>query len=106
MDEDSEQKWVKGVANPFSDPVPQDRPSEYLHECYPLCFGGELQKVQGGPHCIVAMDTCFTQKHNKDPERQHSYDLFIPEIQMKAMEEFIESVQGLTPTRQKDRTTQ
>ena len=65
MYEDSEQKRAKAVANPFSDPVPQDRPSEYLCEHCLLCFGGESQKGQSGPHCIVAMDGCFTQKHNK-----------------------------------------
>ena len=71
MYEDSEQKQAKAVANPFSVPVPRDRPSEYLRERCSLCFGGESQKGQSGPHCIVAMDGCFMQKHNKqirDPE--------------------------------------
>lgn len=53
------------------------------------------------PDCIIALDTCFIQKHNKqtqDPEHPHPYDIFIPESQVKAMEEYIERVWGLTRT--------
>ena len=59
------------------------------------------------PDCIVAMDACFTHKHNKqiwDPEHPHPYNVFIPEPHVKAMEDYIQSIWG--PTRASRRAKQ
>ena len=48
-EDSAEPKRVKGITNPFPDPVPRDRPTEYLRERCPLCFGGATEaKMQSG----------------------------------------------------------
>ena len=39
-------KRSKGVTNPFPDPLPRDRPSDYLRERCPLYFGGQFSQKQ------------------------------------------------------------
>lgn len=45
---------------------------------------------------MFCLDTCFTQKHNKqktrDPPRQHPKSVFIPETEVEVWEAFVKSV--------------
>lgn len=71
-----------------------------------------IHLTYNSPHCIVALDAYFTQKHNKqiqDSKQHHPYDSFIPKTQVKAMEEYIESVGGpdhTKPAKQKEESKQ
>ncbi|KAI6137013.1 hypothetical protein F5141DRAFT_996682, partial [Pisolithus sp. B1] len=86
----------------------------------PLCFGGNLWRAKTDPNdldCIVCLDACFTQKRTNNPWNSAASDppnptntVFIPESEVKAMEDFIEKQQScssnhhsLAQTQQEDR---
>ncbi|KAJ3713997.1 hypothetical protein DFJ43DRAFT_1134907 [Lentinula guzmanii] len=67
------------------DPPPLTRPSEYLRERCPVCFGGKT-KFKDGFSVLVCLDACFTQKHNHqthDPFYEHPHTSFIPTDQVE-----------------------
>ncbi|KAG6805899.1 hypothetical protein H0H92_013549, partial [Tricholoma furcatifolium] len=103
-DEESEEdgeEGENGPSNPFPDPRPQSRPSEYLRSRCPLCFGGDFDHSEEadnkGPNAIVCIDACFTQKRNRqerDPPRAHPRTVFVPEHDTNKMEEYVERLRG------------
>ncbi|KAH9912541.1 uncharacterized protein B0H18DRAFT_1088385 [Fomitopsis serialis] len=77
------------------------RASEYLHACCPLCFGSDKmylfwQLTLCSPDVIVCLDVCFTQKcckgkaGTRDPPRAHPDTVFVPEEEVKTMEDIVE----------------
>ncbi|RDB25584.1 hypothetical protein Hypma_006945 [Hypsizygus marmoreus] len=85
-------------SNPFPDPLPRIRPSDYLRSRCPLCFGGKFPRSHGeasGPDAIVCIDACFTQKRNhqaRDPPRTHPHTIFVPEADANRMENYVEHI--------------
>ncbi|KDR70808.1 hypothetical protein GALMADRAFT_75558 [Galerina marginata CBS 339.88] len=82
-------------------PTPKhpDRPSEYLRERCPLCFGGDNWKKNDDlVDVIVCIDACFTQKRRKSQgkawqePRVHPETIFVPTEELVAMEEKVETV--------------
>ncbi|KDR66151.1 hypothetical protein GALMADRAFT_44200, partial [Galerina marginata CBS 339.88] len=101
LDDTREELWSMNTNNvdveDDADNAGLDRPSEYLRERCPLCFGGsnwhqpdELVDV------IVCLDACFTQKRRKSQgnawaaPREHPETVFIPEKDVKVMEAMVE----------------
>ncbi|KAG6914030.1 hypothetical protein DXG01_002854, partial [Tephrocybe rancida] len=90
---------VEEPLNPFPDPLARVRPSDYLHACCPLCFGGEIptprpecDRPNDNPNTIVCVDACFTQKcdcQSQDPPCTHPRTVFIPEADAEAMEKYV-----------------
>ncbi|KAJ7845029.1 hypothetical protein B0H14DRAFT_2358311, partial [Mycena olivaceomarginata] len=86
--------------NPFPDPQPRARPSEYLRSRCPLCFGNLEHDGSMLADVIVSLDACFTQKKNKsptDPPRTHPKTHFIPEAHTARTEEYVEHVRAGDP---------
>ncbi|KAJ3716253.1 hypothetical protein DFJ43DRAFT_1006930 [Lentinula guzmanii] len=76
------------------DPPPLSRPSEYLRERCPVCFGGKTKFKDG---VLVCLDACFTQKHNhqtRDPFYEHPHTSFIPTDQVEVWKNRVESMQS------------
>ncbi|KAJ3818040.1 hypothetical protein F5880DRAFT_1492029 [Lentinula raphanica] len=77
----------------------RDQPSEYLRRRCPLCFGG-TSALDEELSCIVCLDACFTQKNNthtyRDPERTHPRTVFVPESDVIAWQNFVETVRPTT----------
>ncbi|RDB27721.1 hypothetical protein Hypma_003286 [Hypsizygus marmoreus] len=98
IDEQSTSGSPPQPSNPFPDPLPRVRPSDYLRARCPLCFGGKFPRVQSessGPDAIVCIDACFTQKRNRqarDLPRTHPRTVFIPEQDGDRMEKYVESI--------------
>ncbi|TFK59700.1 hypothetical protein BDN72DRAFT_780383 [Pluteus cervinus] len=94
--------------SPFPEPRQRSRPSEYLRQRCPACFGGEYPpKNLKGPYVNVAGDACFTQKRNKgkhDPLLSHPDTVFIPEEDVLKMQEYVEGVR-LASSRKKTKAT-
>ncbi|KII83000.1 hypothetical protein PLICRDRAFT_76994, partial [Plicaturopsis crispa FD-325 SS-3] len=84
------------------------RPSEYLRQRCPLCFGGQISHDPDvltrhySADVIVCLDACFTQKRRKnrdgrrDPPRAHPESVFIPDDDVRAMRDFVEERRGPT----------
>ncbi|TFK58292.1 hypothetical protein BDN72DRAFT_782285, partial [Pluteus cervinus] len=108
--------------SPFAEPRQRERPSDYLRERCPLCFGGEFPptNLSGSVSCsydeyisvltphnlrpdaIVCVDACFTQKRNKgprDPQRNHPDSVFISEETVHDMQEFVAEVRTNSTTK-------
>ncbi|KAL0571743.1 hypothetical protein V5O48_010214 [Marasmius crinis-equi] len=88
-------EWARKRARVDDERLPPlDRPSEYLRSRCPLCFGGADFELN--LDAIVCIDACFTQKHNrgmgKDPLKTHPDSVFMPEEEVDAMEETVESI--------------
>jgi len=86
-----------------------DRPSDYLRQHCPLCFGGEnwckpsemwvelliLKVLVVSVDAIVCIDACFTQKRHKNQGKQwvmplqHPDTVFIAKDEVAAMEEIV-----------------
>ncbi|KAJ7021923.1 hypothetical protein C8F04DRAFT_972110 [Mycena alexandri] len=84
------------AANPFPDPQPRARPSEYLRERRPACFGGDFNTADM-IDVKVCVDACFTQKKRKsvpDPPKHHPNTHFLPEDQSQQMEQFVDALRG------------
>ncbi|KAF8054925.1 hypothetical protein FPV67DRAFT_1598916, partial [Lyophyllum atratum] len=84
-------------SNPFGDPLPRARPSDYLRSRCPLCFGGTFSPIRDAsqPHAIVCEDACFTQKRNhqaRDPPHAHPRTVFVDEHDTAQMEDYVESI--------------
>ncbi|KAJ7755601.1 hypothetical protein B0H14DRAFT_3599812, partial [Mycena olivaceomarginata] len=94
------------VENPFKEPPPRTRPSEYLRRRCPACFGGLVHEMARA-HVPLRMDfnccldACFTQKRNAgpttDPVKLHPDTHFLPEHLGSKMEEYVDSVRDTKP---------
>ncbi|KAJ7111122.1 hypothetical protein C8R46DRAFT_932834 [Mycena filopes] len=94
--------------NPFPDPQPRTRPSEYLRERCPSCFGGDF-KTSDGIDVQICADACFTQKKRKsdpDPPKHHPNTHFVSEDQSQQMEEFVDAMRKPLPKQKKARVEQ
>ncbi|KAG6835143.1 hypothetical protein H0H93_004459, partial [Arthromyces matolae] len=95
------------TVNPFPDPLPRQRPSDYLRSACPLCFGGTFQEPNADndvPQAIVCVDACFTQKRNsgaRDPPRSHPCSVFVPESEVEKMERYVAHKRPTNPRPQK-----
>ncbi|TRM60906.1 hypothetical protein BD626DRAFT_359176, partial [Schizophyllum amplum] len=75
-------------------------PSEYLRSRCPACFGSGARLAEidaNSPDCVVALDACFTQKHNKqqrDPPFTHARPIMLAEDVLARTAERVEA-QGL-----------
>ncbi|KAG6823688.1 hypothetical protein H0H92_009348, partial [Tricholoma furcatifolium] len=83
--------------NPFGEPIPRVRPSDYLRSRCPLYFGRsvEHQIENDRVDVIVCLDACFTQKRNRqprDPPLAHPHSVFIDETQVNKFEVYVESL--------------
>ncbi|KAJ7820153.1 hypothetical protein B0H14DRAFT_2834347 [Mycena olivaceomarginata] len=88
------------VENPFKEPPPRTRPSEYLRRRCPACFGGTSDiPLRMDFNCCL--DACFTQKRNAgpttDPVKLHPDTHFLPEHLGSKMEEYVDSVRDAKP---------
>ncbi|KAJ7801287.1 hypothetical protein B0H14DRAFT_2615494 [Mycena olivaceomarginata] len=77
--------------NPFPDPQPHARPSEYLRSWCPLCLGNlEHDDSMLFSGCLF---------HTKDPPRTHPKTLFIPEAHAARTEEYVKHQKRKKPTK-------
>ncbi|KAL1741675.1 hypothetical protein HDZ31DRAFT_1093, partial [Schizophyllum fasciatum] len=73
------------------------RPSDYLERRCRLCFGSGARLSATGSHmpdCVVALDACFSQKHNKqrrDPPFSHPDSSMIAETVLDVTEEWVDN---------------
>jgi hypothetical protein len=83
-------------ANPFPEPPPLTRPSDYLISRCPACFGGLLHDPSQHVDIHVCLDACFTQKRRRkgarDPPRTHPNTVFISESTADQMGAHVEQV--------------
>ncbi|KAJ7697062.1 hypothetical protein B0H14DRAFT_2418321 [Mycena olivaceomarginata] len=89
------------VENPFKEPPPRTRPSEYLRRRCPACFGGLVHDRSVKMDFNCCLDACFTQKRNAgpttDPVKLHPDTHFLPEHLGSKMEEYVDSVRDTKP---------
>ena len=73
-------------------------PSVYLQKRCPLCFGGiNWHDCNSVADVIVCLDACFTQKRRqggKDPVHKHPQTVFVPQADVKSMEEFVDETRN------------
>ncbi|PPR01991.1 hypothetical protein CVT26_008736, partial [Gymnopilus dilepis] len=76
-----------------------NRPSEYLRERCPCCFGGDnWHKPDEMVDAIVCIDACFTQKRRKDqsdswkPPHSHPETIFVSAEEVAEMEATVEEL--------------
>ncbi|KAF4586576.1 hypothetical protein EYR40_010588 [Pleurotus pulmonarius] len=84
--------------SPFPEPPNRDRPSDYLQNQCPCCFGGVFPR-EGlkGPNALVSLDACFTQKHRQkdcDPPLGHPRTVFLPEADVDATEQYVDALRS------------
>ncbi|KDR70621.1 hypothetical protein GALMADRAFT_43068, partial [Galerina marginata CBS 339.88] len=86
-----------------NNPMEGDRPSNYLCERCPLCFGGENWcKKDELVDAIVCIDACFTQKRRKSDSkawtapRTHPDSVFVSKEDVDNMEAEVEDVRPST----------
>ncbi|KAJ6534910.1 hypothetical protein B0H19DRAFT_964183, partial [Mycena capillaripes] len=80
--------------NPFPDPEPRERPSEYLCARCPACFSGDFKK-RGLTDIKVCLDACFTHRKKAsvpDPPKTYPHTHFVPEEQSEQMENYVDAV--------------
>ncbi|KAJ7431665.1 hypothetical protein B0H11DRAFT_1749743 [Mycena galericulata] len=94
-------------SNPFPDPPPRSRPSDYLRARCPACFGGDKYGPEDFANIKVCVDACFTQKKNKsapDPPKHHPGTHFVGEDVSDRMETYVDAVrESRTSKRQRKR---
>ncbi|KAI5887797.1 uncharacterized protein SCHCODRAFT_02515344 [Schizophyllum commune H4-8] len=87
-------------ASPASEDPLAPRPSAHLQACCPICFGSARRLSQSSPtspDCLVSIDACFSQKHNKqrrDPIFLHPDDFMIDEATLTSTAEWVEAIRG------------
>ncbi|KAF8834234.1 hypothetical protein BDN67DRAFT_992712 [Paxillus ammoniavirescens] len=88
-----------GGGGAAKDPQQLQNPSDYLRSRCPLCFGGLNWRKERDSlvDVIVCIDTCFTQKHSKNPRGAEGHDplnptssVFIPSEAVTQMEVHVE----------------
>ncbi|KII82649.1 hypothetical protein PLICRDRAFT_66933, partial [Plicaturopsis crispa FD-325 SS-3] len=113
-DEDANEDSDGGASSHQSqEEPPLSRPSEYLRQRCPLCFGGKnCHDPSVVADVIACLDACFTQKRRKnkdgqrDPPRSHPDSVFMPEEDVEAMRAFVEATRGSSRTRSRPAETQ
>ncbi|KAK7448049.1 hypothetical protein VKT23_013806 [Stygiomarasmius scandens] len=91
----SQQEDISNVQDPCDPPL--SRPSEYLRERCPICFGGHFDpenKRLELSDIIVCLDANFTQRHNtrgRDPARRHPDTFFIPEADVAEVQDRVDA---------------
>ncbi|KAJ7318477.1 hypothetical protein DFH08DRAFT_971233 [Mycena albidolilacea] len=103
---DSEDEGAGDAPNPFPDPPPRTRPSDYLISRCPACFGGLEHDASQQVDIEVCLDGCYTQKrkHTKtgrDPPRMHPQTRFVSEATAQKMDEHVETVRPPKPAKAK-----
>ncbi|KAJ7447425.1 hypothetical protein FB451DRAFT_1411843 [Mycena latifolia] len=98
--EDSEEEATP-PSNPFPEPPPRTRPSDYLISRCPACFGGLVHDPSQQVDIHVCADTCFTQKRRRkgvrDPPRTHPNTVFVPEPTADQMGAHVDDVRPSRP---------
>ncbi|KAJ6538683.1 hypothetical protein DFH09DRAFT_1323637 [Mycena vulgaris] len=95
--------------NPFPEPPPRSRPSDYLISRCPACFGGLVHDPTQHVDVNVCADACFTQKRRwkgaRDPPRTHPNSVFVPETTADQMGAHVEEVRppGARPPKKQAR---
>ncbi|KAJ6471983.1 hypothetical protein C8R45DRAFT_936644 [Mycena sanguinolenta] len=87
--------------NPFPEPPPRTRPSEYLRRRCPACFGNLEHDPTEVADVMVSIDACFTQKKKKSPRgppKFHPNTHFIPEDVAARTEEYVEGARDAKKT--------
>ncbi|KAL1658387.1 hypothetical protein GGF50DRAFT_67355, partial [Schizophyllum commune] len=90
-------------------PPPLTAPTQYLRGRCPACFGGARRhnlQDPSAPDVLVALDACFSQKHNKqtrDPPFHHPDGIMLDEAALAAAEA---RVNTLRPRKDKERRKQ
>ncbi|KAF7368005.1 hypothetical protein MSAN_00866300 [Mycena sanguinolenta] len=82
-DDDSDDESPPDAPNPFPEPPPRTRPSDYLLSRCPACFGG----LEHDPSQKVDID-----KGGRDPPRTHPGTHFVPEETAEKMDEHVDGV--------------
>ncbi|KAJ7472816.1 hypothetical protein FB451DRAFT_1175525 [Mycena latifolia] len=94
------------VKNPFCEPLPRTRPSEYLRRRCPACFGALAHDPSATADVFVCVDACFTQKRNTgapDPPKTHPATHFISETLSTKMEEYVDGMRDTKPSAKRPR---
>ncbi|KAJ7832722.1 hypothetical protein B0H13DRAFT_2370815 [Mycena leptocephala] len=82
---------------PFPEPPTRVRPSEYLRQRCPACFGNLQHDPSEIVDVMVSIDACFTQKKKKspkDPPKYHPDTHFVPEDLAAKTEAYVDSVRN------------
>ncbi|KAJ7127206.1 hypothetical protein C8R44DRAFT_830670 [Mycena epipterygia] len=90
----------EATSNPFDDPPPRTRPSDYLRRRCPACFGDLTHDPAAVADFFACVDACFTQRRNKgahDPPKAHPDTHFIPEDLSAKMEKYVDGVRDTRP---------
>ncbi|KAL1738166.1 hypothetical protein HDZ31DRAFT_7046, partial [Schizophyllum fasciatum] len=86
------------------------RPSDYLRSRCPACFGGSRRlSVENSsvPDVLVAIDACFSQKHNKqarDPAFHHPNDIMLSEEALQSADDRVRALRNRGGRRTKARS--
>ncbi|KAJ7053123.1 hypothetical protein C8F01DRAFT_1330923 [Mycena amicta] len=86
--------------NPYPEPPPLTRPSEYLVDRCPACFAGLQHDPTQVFDLAVALDACFTQKRRRragaeDPPRTHPFSVFVERAKAREMEAYVDGVRSV-----------
>ncbi|KAJ7689373.1 hypothetical protein B0H14DRAFT_2652810 [Mycena olivaceomarginata] len=93
---DSEDEGAGGVPNPFPDPPPRTRPSDYLISRCPACFGGSSTTL---PNKWTSRSALMDATHrNGNTLRQ---TCFVPEATAQKMDEQVENICSPKPPKAK-----
>ncbi|KAK6967060.1 hypothetical protein R3P38DRAFT_2589614 [Favolaschia claudopus] len=96
--------------SPFGDVPPLLRPSEYLRERCPACFGALKHDPSAKVDVKVCGDACFghkNKKSKKDPFKRFPKSLFIPEEIAARTEAYVDALRfGRKTTRPRKRAKQ
>ncbi|KAF7369959.1 hypothetical protein MSAN_00625700 [Mycena sanguinolenta] len=96
-DDDSDDESPPDAPNPFPEPPPRTRPSDYLLSRCPACFGGLEHDPSQKVDIDVCLDACFNlkrrrKKGGRDPPRTHPGTHFVPEETAEKMDEHVDGV--------------
>ncbi|KAK7008496.1 hypothetical protein R3P38DRAFT_2643653 [Favolaschia claudopus] len=105
-DTDSEDESPHPAVNPFPEPPPRSRPSDYLIECCPLCFAGLKHDPSQAVDVVACDDGNFVQKRRRtkggrDPPLSHPSSYFISESLANEMSDFVDSTRLPKPRKKK-----
>ncbi|KAJ7697423.1 hypothetical protein B0H17DRAFT_1130398 [Mycena rosella] len=92
--------------NPFPEPPPRTRSSEYLCRRCPACFGGVTHDPSAVADVFVCIDACYTQKRNSgtvDPPKTHPATHFVSEGLSAEMEDYVDGVRATKPSAKRAR---
>ncbi|KAL1686808.1 hypothetical protein GGG16DRAFT_24945, partial [Schizophyllum commune] len=76
------------------------QPSDYLRSRCPACFGSSRRLSAEDPNVpdvLVAIDACFSQKHNKqarDPAFNHPHDIMLSEETLQSADDRVRALRN------------